>query len=55
MAQYIICEGCGKLIEYKPETKYEGGTSYITLQCPLCGHVKKTSINHVHYGLDGKR
>lgn len=55
MAQYIICEGCGKLIEYKPETKYEGGTSYITLQCHLCGHVKKTSINHVHYGLDGKR
>lgn len=55
MAQYTICESCEKLIEYKPETKYEGGTSYITLKCPFCGYVKQTSTNHIHYGNDGKR
>lgn len=55
MAKYTICEGCKKLIEYKPDTKYEGGTSYSTLVCPLCGHTKKTSVNHVHYGQDGRR
>ena len=38
MAKYIICEKCGKLIEYNPEYKYEGGTSYTTLKCPECGH-----------------
>lgn len=55
MAQYAICGKCGKLVEYKPETKYEGGMSYTTLVCPLCGYVKKTSVNHIHYGQDGKR
>lgn len=55
MSTYTICEKCGKLIEYTPETKYEGGTSYTTLKCPLCGHVKESTTNHVHYGLDGKR
>lgn len=55
MAKYIICDNCKKLIEYNPETKYEGGTSYTTIRCPLCGHVKQTSTNHIHYGLDGKR
>lgn len=55
MAKYIICEKCGKLIEYNPEYKYEGGTSYTTLKCPECGHVKQTSTNHIHYGNDGKR
>lgn len=55
MAQYAICEKCKKLIEYKPESKYEGGTSYVSLKCPYCGYVKTTTTNHVHYGLDGKR
>ena len=55
MASYIICENCKKVIEYMPERKYEGGTSYITLRCPLCGHEKKISVNHVHYGNDGKQ
>ena len=55
MASYIICENCKKVIEYIPERKYEGGTSYTTLRCPLCGYVKQTTVNHVHYGNDGKR
>lgn len=55
MAEYIICEGCKRLIEYKPETRYEGGTSYTTIVCPECGHVKQTNVSHVHYGNDGKR
>lgn len=53
MAKYVICEGCKKLVEYKPETKYEGGMSYTIFTCPECGHVKKTSRNHIHYGNDG--
>lgn len=55
MAKYIICEKCGKLIEYNPKYKYEGGTSYTILKCPECGHIKQTSTNHIHYGNDGKR
>lgn len=55
MTKYTICEGCKKLIEYKPETKYEGGISYTTLKCPLCGHIKQTNTNYIHYGDDGKK
>lgn len=55
MAQYIICEECKKLVEYKPERKYEGGTSYTIFKCPECNHIKQTSISYVHYGMDGKR
>ena len=55
MASYIICENCKKVIEYMPERKYEGGTSYTTLRCPLSGYVKQTTVSHVHYGNDGKR
>ena len=55
MATFVICEKCKECIEYKPETKYEGGTSYTTLVCPKCGHVKSTSVNHIHYGNDGLR
>lgn len=55
MAKYIICEKCKKLIEYKPTSKYEGGMSYTTIKCPECGYEKTTSINHIHYGEDGKR
>lgn len=55
MAKFVICEKCKECIEYKPETKYEGGTSYTTLVCPKCGHIKSTSINHIHYGNDGLR
>lgn len=55
MARYVICEGCKKLVEYKPETRIEGGTSYTTFRCPGCGYVKNTSINHIHYGQDGRR
>lgn len=53
MAEYTICEGCKKLIEYKPETKYEMGTSYIVLKCPFCGYTKTSNKSHVHYGNDG--
>lgn len=55
MAEYIICESCKKLIEYKPEMKYEGGTSYTILKCPKCWHEKRTSVNHIHYGQDGRK
>ena len=48
MAKYVICEGCKKLIEYNPEIKHEYGTTYTTLTCPLCGHVKWTTKDHVH-------
>ena len=54
MAKYVMCEKCKKVVEYKPETKYEGGTSFTTFKCPECGHVKITSRNHVHYGQDGR-
>lgn len=55
MAQFIICDNCHKLIEYKPETKYEGSISYTTLKCPICGHIKQTNTSYIHYGNDGKR
>lgn len=55
MAQYAICEGCKKLVEYSPEQKYEGGTSYTIFKCPECGYIKKTSMSYIHYGMDGKR
>lgn len=55
MAKYIICDKCKKLIEYITSTKYEGGTSYITTKCPECGYEKTISVNHIHYGEDGKR
>lgn len=55
MAQYAVCKKCKSVVEYKPETRYEGGTSYTIFKCPKCGHVKSSSINHVHYGSDGKR
>lgn len=54
MAKYIICENCKSFVEYSPETKLEGGTSMIVFKCPKCGHEKKTSVNHIHYGQDGK-
>lgn len=53
MAQYIICEKCNKLVEYKPVVKYEGGTSYTTIKCPECGYEKVVTRNHIHYGNDG--
>lgn len=52
MTSYIICINCNNLVEYTPETKYEGGTSYVYFKCPKCGHEKKISINHIHYGSD---
>lgn len=54
MARFIICEKCKKFVKYDPETVYEGGMSYTTLVCPKCGYVKRNSVNHVHYGQDGK-
>lgn len=54
MVKYVICDNCNKFIEYKPETKYEGGTSYTTLKCPFCGHIKQSNINYIHYGEDSK-
>lgn len=55
MAIYKICYKCGKLVEYNPEEKYEGGISYTEFKCPNCGYIKKTSTNHIHYGNDGKK
>lgn len=55
MAKYAMCSNCKKVVEYKPETKYEGGMSYTIFKCPECGYVKSTNTNHVHYGQDGKR
>ena len=55
MAKFAVCKKCGKLYEFLPETKYEGGTSYTTVTCPHCSNVKKESINHIHYGNDGLR
>lgn len=55
MARYVICEGCKKLVEYKPVHKYEGGTSYVSFECPECGHIKQTNMSYIHYGMDGKR
>lgn len=55
MSRYLICEGCKELVEYNPEIKYEGGTSYTVFKCPKCGYEKKSSINHIHYGNDGKK
>jgi DNA-directed RNA polymerase subunit M/transcription elongation factor TFIIS len=55
MAQYIMCEKCKKVVEYKPETRYEGGISTTIFKCPECGHVKESSVNHIHYGNDGKK
>ena len=53
MAKYAMCEKCKKVVEYTPENKYEGGTSYTIFTCPNCGHIKQSSTNHVHYGDDG--
>lgn len=55
MTKYVICDNCKSLIEYNVEYKYEGGTSYMSLKCPECGHIKNTSVNHIHYGNDGKK
>lgn len=46
MAKYVLCKGCNKLIEYKPETKIEYGIHYVELVCPECGH-KETKSNPV--------
>lgn len=54
MAKYAMCESCKAVVEYNPETKYEGGISYTAFKCPKCGHIKKTNVNHIHYGDDGK-
>lgn len=55
MAKFAVCDKCKKLYEYIPETKYEGGMSYITVTCSHCGYVKTTNSNHIHYGNDGKK
>jgi predicted RNA-binding Zn-ribbon protein involved in translation (DUF1610 family) len=55
MAEYILCNNCKKLIEYKPEIHYEGGITYKKLTCPECGHTEITNQNHIHYGDDGKK
>lgn len=54
MAKIAFCKACGKTYDYNPETWYEGGTSYTKVVCPHCGNLKTTSINHRHYGDDGK-
>lgn len=53
MSQYIICEQCKELVEYQPETKHEGGISYIIFRCPECGYIKKVNKSYIHYGNDG--
>lgn len=55
MGKYIICDKCIELVEYTPKQLYEGGTTYTIFKCPNCGYIKKLNINHIHYGLDGKK
>lgn len=55
MAKYKICKKCKKLIEFNPEIRHEGGTTYSIAICPLCGNVETNTINHIHYGNDGKK
>lgn len=54
MAKYLICKNCKKFVEYKPKTKYEGGTAYTVYVCPECGYKTETSINNVHFGNDAQ-
>lgn len=54
MAKFIVCKHCKKLYEYKPETKTEGYTTYITYKCSYCGYTVTTNESHIHYGNDGK-
>lgn len=52
MGKMAVCDKCKKLYDYVPETKFEGGTTYITVICNKCGYVKKTNVSHIHYGDD---
>lgn len=52
MALYKICKGCNKCVEIKKVVRHEAGNEHIEYICPECGHVDKTTINHVHYGND---
>lgn len=52
MGKMAVCDKCKKLYDYVPETKFEGGTTYITVTCNKCGYVKKTNVSHIHYGDD---
>lgn len=55
MASYSVCEKCKEVVEYIPEIKIEGHTTYTEFKCPKCGHVKQSTRSHIHYGNDGKR
>lgn len=56
MAKYVICEGCKKLTEYKPETKMEYGNTYTVFTCPLCGYKKTTTnVNVSPMFLEGRK
>ena len=52
MASYAVCEKCKEVVEYKPEIKEEGHTTYTEFVCPSCGYVKQTTRSHIHYGND---
>jgi hypothetical protein len=52
MAKIAICDKYKKPYDYIPETVIEGGTTYTTVVCNKCGNIKKTSVNHIHYGND---
>lgn len=52
MAIYKICNNCNKFVEIKKKTWYDFGNEHIEYVCPECGHIDKTTINHVHYGND---
>lgn len=54
MAKIAICKECHRAYEYLPTTETTGGITYVSVVCPHCGNVKSSSINHIHYGNDGK-
>lgn len=49
---FKLCKKCNRVSEVKKNVRHSAGMEYIEYVCSLCGHVEKTTINHVHYGND---
>lgn len=52
MGKRIVCEKCKEVVDYNPEIKHEGHTTYTEFKCPNCGYVKQSTRSHIHYGND---